>query len=235
MLPKIAVPTFELILPSTGKKILHRPMLVKEEKVLLVAKQSGERADIINAIKQVISSCIIEENFNIDDITLFDLEYLFIKIRAVSVGNEIEFSVVDSTDQTTYKFTLDLNEVEVKFPEDTDKKLLLSDDLGLMMKYPTIDLADKIAGMDDVIDVTFETIKNCIDYVFDTETTYEWKQSSEKEKEEFLDSLSPQQYNQLIDFFKRVPKIEHIFEYTNALGEEKKVYFRKIEDFFLLG
>lgn len=235
MLPKIAVPTFEMKLPSTNQTILYRPFLVKEEKVLLFAKQSGERSDIINAIKQVIASCVINEDFNINQITTFDMEYLFIKIRSVSVGNIINFTVKDSTDETTYEFELNLDEVEVKFPEKKEKQILLTDDLGIMMKYPTMDLSDKVAEMTDIIDIAFETIKNCIDYVFDRETTYDWKKSTEEEKNEFLDSLNPTQYQQITAFFDQVPKIEHVYEYQNALGEAKKVYFRKIEDFFLLG
>ena len=235
MLPKIATPTFELNLPSTGEKILYRPFLVKEEKALLFAKQSGERVDIINAIKAVISSCVFNEDFDIDKITVFDMEYLFIKIRAMSVGNEIEFTVQDSTDEQTYTFTLNLDEVEVKFPENQKKEVLLDDNLGIMMKYPTMDLADKIAEKTDVIDVAFETIKNCIDYVFDRETTYSWDTSTEEEKDEFLECLSKSQYEQLISFFQKIPKIEHVFEYQNSLDEDKKVYFRKIEDFFQLG
>ena len=235
MLPKIATPTFELNLPSTGEKILYRPFLVKEEKALLFAKQSGERVDMINAIKSVISSCVLNEDFDIENITVFDMEYLFIKIRAMSVGNEIEFTVQDSTDEQTYTFTLNLDEVEVKFPEDQKKEVLLDDNLGIMMKYPTMDLSEKIAEMTDVVDVAFETIKNCIDYVFDRETTYNWDTSEPEEQDEFLEHLSKSQYEKLISFFQKIPKIEHVFEYTNSLGEPKKVYFRKIEDFFLLG
>ena len=235
MLPKIATPTFELNLPSTGEKILYRPFLVKEEKALLFAKQSGERVDMINAIKSVISSCVLNDDFDIEKITIFDMEYLFIKIRAMSVGNEIEFTVKDSTDEQTYTFTLNLDEVEVKFPEEQKKEVLLDDNLGIMMKYPTMNLSDKIAEKTDVLDVAFETIKNCIDYVFDRETTYSWDASTEEEKDEFLECLSKKQYEMLTSFFQKIPKIEHVFEYQNSLGEDKKVYFRKIEDFFLLG
>lgn len=235
MLPKIAVPTFEMKLPSTDERILYRPFLVKEEKVLLIAKQSGERVDIINAIKQVISACVLSDNFNIERITVFDMEYLFIKIRSISVGNEIEFSVTDSTDETTYDFKLNLDEVEVTFPENASKEILLTDDIGIMMKYPTMDLSEKIASMDDILDIAEETVKSCIDYAFDKETTYPWNDESQEDKDEFFNSLNQSQYEKITDFFQRVPKIEHIFEYTNAKGEDKKVYFRKIEDFFLLG
>jgi len=235
MLPKLAVPTFEMKLPSTGERILYRPFLVKEEKVLLFAKQSGERVDIINAIKQVITSCVLNDDFDIDKITVFDMEYLFIKARSVSVGNEISFTVRDSTDETTYEFKLNLDEVEVTFPEDANKQILLTDDIGIMMKYPTMELSEKIADIDDVLDIASETVKHCIDYVFDKETTYPWSQEPEEDKDEFLNHLDQSQYEKITDFFTRVPKIEHIFEYTNGKGEDKKVYFRKIEDFFLLG
>lgn len=235
MLPKIAIPTFELELPSTKELIIYRPFLVKEEKILLIAKQSGERSDIINAIKQVISNCIINEDFDVNKIAVFDMEYLFIKIRSISVGNEIEFSVEDSTDHLTYNFKLDLNDVEITYPENVEQKIMINEDLGVMMKYPTMDLSDKIAGVEDVVDIAFETIKHCIDYVFDRENMYNWQHASVEEREEFLESLNPSQYEKLSLFFQNIPKIEHVYEYTNSMGEEKKVYFRKIEDFFHLG
>lgn len=235
MLPKNAVPTFTLKLPSTDEDILYRPFLVKEEKVMLIAKQSQERIDIINAIKEVISACVLNEGFDVNQITTFDMEYLFIKLRAMSVGNEIEFTVEDSTDQTTYDFKLDLNEVEVTFPENTDKQILLDDNLGVMMKYPTMDLSEKLEGVTEFVELGYETIRHCIDYIFDREETYDWKSATKEEQGEFLDTLNAENYQKINAFFNRMPRIEHVFEYKNALDEDKKVYFRKIEDFFLLG
>jgi len=235
MLPKIAIPSFETELPSTGEKILYRPFLVKEEKILLIAKQGGERSEILLAIREILSACILNEDFDVNKITLFDMEYLFIKLRTISVGNIIEFSVMDSTDNQTYNFEMNLEDVKIQFPENQEKKIMLDDNLGIVMKYPTMDLSDKLSDVDEVLDFAFETIKNCIDYVFDKDEIYDWKISSEEEKNEFLDSLSQKQYQAIVDFFHNIPKLEHIFEYTNSLGEAKKVYFRSIEDFFLLG
>lgn len=235
MLPKIAIPSFETELPSTGEKILYRPFLVKEEKILLIAKQGGERSEILLAIREILSACILNEDFDVNKITLFDMEYLFIKLRTISVGNIIEFNVMDSTDNQTYNFEMDLEDVKIQFPENQEKKIMLDDNLGIVMKYPTMDLSDKLSDVDEVLDFAFETIKNCIDYVFDKDEIYDWKISSEEEKNEFLDSLSQKQYQAIVDFFQNIPKLEHIFEYTNSLGEAKKVYFRSIEDFFLLG
>lgn len=234
MLPKIAAPTFELTQPSTGKTIQYRPFLVKEEKSLLIARESGERKDVFNAVKQIINACVMTEGFDVNQIPLFDMEYIFINLRAKSVNNIVEFQVEDSTDGKTYDLSVDLDEVQVVFPEGHDNKVQISDKIGLVMKHPTPEISDKIANLETVAEITYQTMLSCIDYVYDEEETYPWAQSSDKERKEFLDNLPIEAYNKIQKFFETVPKIEHIVTYENSEGVEKKVVFRSLEDFFTL-
>ena len=234
MLPKIDIPTFEMVQPSTGNKLIYRPFLVKEEKLLLVAKESGEQADIYNAIKQIINNCVVTEGFDVDSIPIFDMEYIFIKLRAVSVSNVVKFQVNDSTDGQTYDLEVDLNDIQVNFPENHEKKIMISDEIGMVMKYPTPAISEKLKNSKTITDVTSTTIQECIEYVFDEEDTYPWSQSTPKEREEFLDQLPIDAYNKIQNFFETSPSIEHIVTYINSENTEKKVVFRDLNDFFML-
>jgi hypothetical protein len=231
-LPKIATPTFELTQPSTGKQIQFRPFLVREEKTLLIAKESGDRQDIFNAMKQVIASCILTEGFVIDEVPLFDMEYMFLKIRSKSVSNIVKFKVDDSTDGKTYDLELDLDEVEVKFPENSDSKIMITDKVGAVMKYLTPQLSSDIDDETTDTEVIFRTLNHCIDYVFDDDNVYPWKDYSEKEREEFVNTLPIEAYNAVQKFLETMPALEHIVTYTNSEGKEKKVVFRSLDDFF---
>ena len=234
-LPKINVPTFETILPSKQEKIFYRPFLVKEEKILLIAKESGDYNDVYNAIKQVINNCVMHDAFDIDKCTTFDLEYLFIKIRAVSVGNIVKFKVEDSDDGIEYDLELDLNEVEVQMPDNHDRKIMLDDDVGLLMDYPTPQVSEKIKDLKDINEITYELVKQCIESVFDDDDVYPWKQTSEAEKDTFLEMLPTDSYKKISKFFQNMPKIEHVVEYENSNGQKKKTVFRNLNDFFMLG
>jgi len=234
-LPKIQTPSFEVILPSTGDKLIYRPFLVKEEKILLVSKESGETNEIYNAIKQVINNCIMTEDFDIDLCSTFDLEYLFIKIRAVSVGNIVKFKVVDSDDGIEYDLEVDLNEEEIKFPdEDITKNIMLDENTGLVMKCPTPKISDKISNLTSLSDITYELVKECIDYVFDEEDTYAWTSEPKEVQDDFLEALPVESYAKIAKFFQNLPKIEHAVFYTNSEGKEKKTVFRNLNDFFML-
>ena len=234
-LPKISSPTFETTLPSTGDKIYYRPFLVREEKILLLAKETGETNEVYNAIKQVINNCIMHDAFNIDKCATFDLEYLFIKIRAVSVGNIVKFKVTDSDDGIEYDLELDLNEVEVQKNEDYSNKIELDENIGLIMKYPSPSVSEKIKDMTDVTEITYELIKSCIDAVWDENDVYPWDQESAVEQDMFLEMLPVEHYKKVSAFFQNMPKIEHVVEYENSNGKKKKAVFRNLNDFFMLG
>lgn len=236
-LPKIDVPTFELTQPSTKEKLTYRPFRVKEEKILLIAKESGNKDEIFNAVKQVVNNCIINEKFNVDKIPIFDLEYIFIKLRSSSIGNVCKFTVTDSSDNIEYTLEVDLNDVEITFESDYDPKVMLdgNDKFGIMMKCPETNIMEKVKDLKTLTDVAYEMVKNSIDYIFDENDTYDWSSSSQQEQEEFLDTLSPQDYIKLQEFFIKVPKIEHVVTYENSNGDEKRVVFRSLDDFFDLG
>lgn len=237
-LPKITSPTFELILPSTGEKILYRPFLVKEEKILLLAKESGETVDIYRALKQVVQNCVVSpENFNVEKIATFDLDYIFIKLRAVSINNMVEFQVKDSDDGITYDLTLDLNTVEIIKPDKpADRNIMIDQHYGIRMKYTSTAVSERMANMKSITDMNMEMIRDSIEYVFsaDDEGMWPWATTPEKEKEEFIDSIPAVVYGKIQDFFLSSPKIEHIVKYTNSEGVEKQVVFRTLDDFFVL-
>jgi len=232
MLPKIAAPTFELTQPSTKKPLQFRPFLVKEEKALLIAKESGERKDIFNAMKKVIGACVLNEDFNVDKVPLFDMEYIFLKIRAKSVSNIVKFKVDDSTDKKTYDLEVDLDEVEVKFPENSDKKIMVSDSVGIVMKYLTAEISDEIDEESTDTEIIFRTMNHSIESVFDEENVYPWSDYKTKDREEFINSLSIEVYNKIQKFLDTMPSLEHVVTYTNSEGVEKKVVFRSLDDFF---
>ena len=159
-LPLVQAPTFTIVQPSTQKELLIRPFLVKEEKILLIAKESAEDKDVYGSVKQVVQNCVLTDGFDVNDIPVYDLEYLFIKLRSVSVSNIVKFSVEDSDDGITYDLEANLDEVEVNFPADHDNKIMITDDVGVVLRAPTPQLAEQIKGMTDIADIIYETIKH---------------------------------------------------------------------------
>jgi len=139
MLPKISQPTFSVTQPSTGDILTMRPFLVKEEKLLLMAKESGEQLDIYTALKQIINNCVQNEGFDVDTIPIFDMEYIFIKLRSASVSNVVKFKVEDSHDGIEYDLELDLNDVEITYPEGHDNKIMITDEVGLVERQEFLD------------------------------------------------------------------------------------------------
>lgn len=234
-LPQVQTPTFTIIQPSTQKELIIRPFLVKEEKILLVAKESKDNADVYNSIKQVVQNCVLTEGFDSNNVPIYDLEYLFIKLRAVSVNNVVRFTVEDSDDGIEYQLECDLDEVEVLFPQNHTNKIQIDDEYGVILNPPTPAIADKLKDLTNLTDIIYETIKECIDVVYDSEDTYEWATSTEEEQTAFLDGLPLEAYNKISAFFQTTPRIEHVVEYENSNGKTKRVVFRSINDFFMLG
>lgn len=234
-LPKIAAPTFELIQPSTGKSLQYRPFLVKEEKILLTAKESGEASDIFQAIRQIVNNCIVNEDFDVDKVPLVDMEYIFIQLRSKSVDNIVKFRVEDSEDGQTYDLQLDLNDVQVQMPEKKhDGIIQINDETGLKLTYPTAKISESMKGLNTLTDIVYAMIMESIEYIFDSDNTYPWSKESKKDKEDFIESLPVNVYEKINEFFSELPKIEHVVNYTNSLGKEKKVVFRNLDDFFTL-
>ena len=163
MLPKIKHPTFEFVVPSTKKKETFRPFLVKEEKILLLAKSSEDKTDILRALKQVVNNCAISSNFDIDKLTIFDLEYLFLKLRSVSVNNIAKVAYQDNEDQQIYEFDIDLNTIEVKFPEKSEQNIKVTKDIIIKMKYPSVTILDDKGIVEASDDSYFDLVLKCIE------------------------------------------------------------------------
>ena len=234
-LPKISHPTFELTLPSNGKKIKLRPFLVKEEKVLLMASQSEDTDEILNSLKQVISNCIIESDIELDELATFDIEYIFLKLRSRSVNNIIKLRYKDNEDKKSYDLELNLDDVEVKTFEDHNNKIEINKEIGFTMKYPKVSITEKLKDAKNQTDVFFETLKSSIDIIYDGKNEYNALDSSDEELEEFIQDLDVKTFNKIQKFYETIPRLYHELKYTNSLGNERVVRLETLNDFFTLG
>lgn len=234
-LPKIDKPLFEITIPSTGKASKFRPFLVKEEKILLIAQSSENDKGILTAIKQVINNCAAERGFNVDSLTTFDVEYLFLKLRARSVNNVIEVSYRDLEDNELYKFVIDLDQVEVTKPDTVSTKIQITDDVGIIMKYPSIALVDNIPDSAEASETLDYLIRGCIDQVYDAETVYVIAEQTTEEVADFIDNLDVATFEKIRDFFDNIPKMYHKLEYKNKLGNNREIELQSLRDFFTWG
>lgn len=212
-LPKLAAPEYSLTLPSTGKELKYRPFLVKEEKLLLLAMESDDEKQIMSATKQVIKSCVLEE-LNVDELPTFDIEYIFLWLRGKAKGEvvELKYKCPDCTNEIDISFNIE--DINVQFNDKHQKDIKLTDNLGVVMRYPNIALQSKMKATgdeksEDKINNLFKTVESCIDYIYDAETTYPSKDYTAKEMQEFLDSLTDSQFQSIASFFETMPKLAH--------------------------
>lgn len=233
-LPKTMHPTFNVVIPSTGKKVRMRPFLVREEKILLMAQTSENPKDIVLAIQQVVNNCMVD-TVNVEDLTTFDIEYLFLKLRGKSVSNTIELKYTDPTDKQQYDIVVNVDDVEVNFPEDHDNKVVITDTTGLILKYPTADITEKMSpNITTEVELLFELMKYCIDKFYDENDVYEMADYSSEEIDEFLNDQSTSTYNKIQKFIETIPKLYHEVEYTRKDGTTGKVVLQTLNDFFTL-
>ncbi len=233
-LPKIDQPLFDVVIPSNQKKVLFRPFLVKEEKLLLIAQQGGVDTDIVRAIKQVIQACI-QDPIDVDALTTFDLEYLFLKLRAKSVNNVVKLAYRDNEDEELYEFELNLDEIEMTFSEENNSKIKISDKVGMTMRYPSASITDRMPQFENEVDLIGFFVRNCIDTIYDEENVYVANEYSDEELNEFLDSLDVNTFDKIRKFFESMPKLYHKIEYTNKLGNVRKIELTNLKDFFMWG
>lgn len=233
-LPKIDQPLFDMVIPSTGKKVVFRPFLVREEKILLIAQQSENDSEIIRAIKQILNACI-QDDIDIDSLAIFDLEYMFLKLRARSVNNIVNLSYRDIEDGELYKFELDLDTIEVKMPEVINSKIEINDNVGMTMKYPAASITDRMKDFDNEVDLMTFFIVNCIDTIYDEDNVYVASEFSESEITEFLDGLDVMSFEKIRQFFESVPRLYHKIEYTNSLESKRSIELTSLKDFFMWG
>ena len=214
-LPTIAVPQYELTIPSTEKKAKYRPFLVKEEKVLLIALESENQTNIINAIRTIITNCLYGD-VNVDEMPTFDLEFIFLQLRAKSKGEVIDLKYECPKCKTELEVNINTEDVQViKNPEHTNT-IELDPDLGVVMKYPTIEMQQMIQEIQEdkksEIEGIFTMVTRCIDYIYDKDNTYPLKDHTEKEINDFIDSLTDTHFQKISKFFDTMPVLKHEFK-----------------------
>jgi len=232
-LPKIEHPIFKIKIPSSKREVRFRPFLVKEEKILLIAKTSEQENDILLAIKQVVNNCALDD-INIDKLALFDVEYLFLRIRAQSVNNIVSVTYRDNEDETDYDFDIDLNNVVVTFPLNLDKTVKLSETSGIVMKYPEASLYDDKDFLNSGEEAFYQLVLRCIEKFYDAETVYDTKNYTIKEISEYVDNLDVKTFDKIRDFILNQPKLNYIIDYKNKLGNDRKIELTSLTDFFTL-
>lgn len=236
MLPKLSHPTFDVVIPTTKEKIKVRPMLVKEEKILLIAKQSEDRAEQLNAIKQVCNNCIVTPNVKVDDLAFVDMEYLFLKIRSFSISNKTKVSYRDNEDEKVYNFELDFDKVETKQDSDANPVIDLGDNISLVLKYPPVSVYTDKEFFNLADDKVFETILlSSMTKIFENDKAYDCKTVQKTELLEFINSIPAKQYEKIQEFFNSVPTLYYAIEYKNEKGTERKIELRSLDDFFTFG
>jgi len=225
-LPTVDLPTHELEIPSNKKKIKFRPFLVKEEKVLLLALESDNDGNIREAVLNLLKGCVTSR-IKLENLATFDLEYIFLNIRAVSVGEVVDIQVTCQDDEKTQvKYQLNLTDVQVSFPEGHTNKIMLNDDLGVIMKYPSFNrfVESQFAQKDVNEDTVIEIIAESIDQIFQGEEVYDESTTTPKEFVQFVESLTTQQLEKLQGFFETSPRLEHKFKIKNPNTDVESDY-----------
>ena len=236
-LPKIATPSYELELPSTGETIHYRPFLVKEEKVLVIALESEDTKQITTAIKTVIKNCILTKNIKVETLPTFDIEYLFLNIRAKSVGEEIEVNVICPDDEeTTVTVKIDLDSIKVQKNENHTNKIKIDDSIMMEMKYPSLDQFIK-NNFDfkktNAMEQSFDLIASCVDKIYTEEEVWSAGDVTKKELMEFLEQMNSTQFKEIETFFETMPKLSHKINVTNPKTEvESEVILEGLSSFF---
>jgi len=234
-LPKLGYPTYELELPSTGKTIKYRPFLVKEEKVLLLALESQDEKQVINAVKDLIKNCVISR-IKVEELPSFDLEYLFLKIRAASIGETIVMNVTCLDDnETEVEAVININDVEVFKPEGHDPKIMFDEESGIVMRYPSMKqfVEREFLQKDMKTEEVYEFIADSIDQIFQGEEVYDSGTTTKKEFREFVDSLTTKQFEKIQQFYTTSPKLRHTFTVVNPkTGKDSEYTIEGLQNFF---
>ena len=242
-LPKLNIVKHNLILPSTGKKYTFRPFLVKEEKILMMAMESGEATDMIHALRDIITSCV-EEDIKVNTLPMFDIEYIFLQLRSRSVGEKTPITYSLENDiceklkgaNCSYLVEINLDEVQVEKNKDHKDIIDLTKDIKIKMKYPQIEASAEIMGLEGekLIDKTFEMIGGCMEYIMEGEEMHQTSDYSQKEIDDFLNSLSSPQFREIQKFFDTMPKLrKEVTAKCSECGKENKRVLEGLGDFFV--
>ena len=237
-LPTISTPTYELVLPSSNRKIKYRPFLVKEEKILILAMESQDPKQIARAVKDVISKCILSKGIKVEKLSTFDIEYLFLNIRGKSVGEQIEVMVTCPDDKKTQvPMSINIDSIKVKTDDEHSTDIKLDDIYTLKMKYPSLDEFIKSnfnfeSNMN--VDDTFDLIASCIDQVYSDEESWTHQECTKKELNQFVDQLNSSQFKEVEKFFETMPKLSHTVKVINPNTKvESEIVLEGLQNFFV--
>jgi len=231
-LPKIDLPLYELELPSTGEKVKYRPFTVKEEKILLTAQESEDKNQMMTSIKQVVNNCLIEKT--IEEVALFDIEYILIVLRSKSVDNKVEFEIKDPDTEENVKLELDLGNVKVEKDENHTNRIKVNDEYTLFLKYPTIEnFGDLIMEEEQSSEKSYEIMLSCMDKLASEDEVYKFSDFSKEEIENFVGDLHADTVKEMKNFFDTMPKVRHEIPYVNSEGNEKSFIIQGTESFFI--
>ena len=236
-LPTIVTPTYELELPSTGKKVKYRPFLVKEEKLLVLALETEDTKDISTAIKTVLKNCIQTRGVKVENLPTFDIEFLFLNIRGKSVGEEVEVNLIAPDDEETQvPVTISIDDIKIQKSKEHNSKVKLDDTLMMEMKYPSLDefIKSNFDFTEEVsMDQSFDLIASCIDKIYNEEEVWSTADCTKKEVKEFLEQMNSMQFKEIEKFFETMPKLSHSVTFTNPKTKvESTVVLEGLSSFF---
>ena len=239
-LPKIATPTYELVLPSTGKTIKYRPFLVKEEKILILALESQSTKEITTAIKQVLKDCIVTKGVKVEELPTFDIEFIFLNVRGKSVGESLDLIITCGDDgETQVPVTVFIDQIKVEEDPEHKRDIQLDTDLVLRMKYPSLDQFIKTnfdfsaEQSSSNIERSLEVIASCIDVIFNSEESWSAVDSTKKELTDWIETLTPNQFKEIEKFFDTMPRLSHTVKVTNPKTKvESDVALEGLTSFF---
>jgi len=236
-LPTISTPTYELIIPSSNRKIKYRPFLVKEEKILILAMESQDTKQIARSVKDVLTKCILSKGIKVEKLSTFDIEYLFLNIRGKSVGEHIEVMVTCPDDEKTQvPMSINIDDIKIQKDKDHSSDIVLDDTYTLRMKYPSLNefIKTNFDSMTDMkVDDTFDLISSCIDQVYSDEETWSHQECTKKELSDFVESLNSSQFKMVENFFTTMPKLSHIVKVTNPNTKvDSEIKLEGLQSFF---
>lgn len=235
MLPMNVMPTYTLIIPSTKKKIKYRPFVVRDQKALLIAQATEDLAVMLDTVKDVIQSCVVDD-IDVNKLASFDIEYIFAQLRAVSVGEMVDLIFRCDTcedENAVAKVKIDLRQVAVETPDGHDPKIPLFDDVGVVMKYPSLSTLKALDEATDDIDAMFEITADCIDYIYTSEELFYSREQSREELLQFVNNLTAEQFNKLENFFRTMPRLRQYVKYTCPVcNKEHNKYLEGLSSFF---
>ena len=237
-LPKINTPTYELVLPSNGKKIKYRPFLVREEKILIMAMESEDMKQITDAIVQILSDCILSKDVKVESLATFDIEYLFLNVRAKSVGETVEVNITCPDDgETRVEMSIDIDSIKVQKNKNHKNIIKLDDDLSMKLKYPSLEQFVEnnfeTAETNSEVGQSLSMITSCVEMIYNAEESWEASDYSKKELDEFIEQLNTKQFKEIEKFFTTMPKLSHTVSVKNPNTKvESEVVLEGLASFF---